>query len=102
MFSLFPRFARRLRITPSCTVNWGYINFTASPDIEPDNKKKVINLALDFEEDNQFTVHRIEFSGNTKTRDKVIRRELLTDEGGVFSSQIVGLQRFEDEPIGLF
>ena len=34
--------------------NYGYINFTASPDIEADNRKKLINLALDFEEDNQF------------------------------------------------
>ena len=82
--------------------NFGYINFTASPDIEPDNKKKVINLALDFEEDNQFTVHRIEFSGNTKTRDKVIRRELLIGRRRRFQLPVVGIQRFENEPIGLF
>jgi len=30
---------------------FGYINFTASPDPEPDNKRRIINLALDFEED---------------------------------------------------
>lgn len=65
---------------------FGYINFTANPDIEPDRKKRIINLALDFEEEKQFTVHRIEFTGNTKTRDKVIRRELLLDEGNIFSS----------------
>ena len=65
---------------------FGYINFTANPDIEPDNKKRVINLALEFEEDKQFFVHRIEFSGNTKTRDKVVRRELLVDEGSVFNT----------------
>ncbi|PYV10998.1 MAG: outer membrane protein assembly factor BamA [Acidobacteria bacterium] len=65
---------------------FGYINFAANPDIEPDNKKRVINLALDFEEDKQFFVHRIEFSGNTKTRDKVVRRELLVDEGSVFNT----------------
>src|SRR2546428_11434042 len=64
----------------------GYINFAANPDIEHDNKKRVINLALDFEEDKQFFVHRIEFSGNTKTRDKVVRRELLVDEGSVFNT----------------
>jgi outer membrane protein insertion porin family len=65
---------------------FGYINFTANPDIEPDRKKKIIDLTLDFDEEKQFTVHRIEFSGNTKTRDKVIRRELLLDEGNIFSS----------------
>ncbi len=82
--------------------NWGYINFTASPDIEPDNKKKVINLALDFEEDDQFRVHRIEFSGNTKTRDKVIRRELLLDEGGVFNSQMWEYSVLKMNQLGFF
>ena len=82
--------------------SWGYINFTADPDIEPDNRKKVINLALDFVEDYQYTVHRIEFSGNTKTRDKVIRRELLTDEGGVFNSQYWDLSVLKMNQLGFF
>jgi outer membrane protein insertion porin family len=66
---------------------FGYINFTPSPDLEPDPRRKLINLTLDFDQGSQFTVHRIEFSGNTKTRDKVIRRELLTTEGDVFNTQ---------------
>jgi len=81
---------------------YGYINFTASPDVEPDNRKKLINLTLDFEEDNQFRVHRIEFSGNTKTRDKVIRRELLLDEGGVFSSQLWDYSVLKMNQLGFF
>ncbi|MGO8789145.1 MAG: outer membrane protein assembly factor BamA [Terriglobia bacterium] len=81
---------------------FGYINFTADPDIEPDNRKKVINLALDFQEDNQFTVHRIDFSGNTKTRDKVIRRELLLDEGGIFSSQLWDYSVLKMNQLGFF
>ncbi len=81
---------------------YGYINFTATPDIEPDNKKKVINLALDFEEEKQYFVHRIEFSGNTKTRDKVIRRELLLDEGNVFSSELWDLSVLRVNQLGFF
>jgi outer membrane protein insertion porin family len=81
---------------------FGYINFTASPDIEPDNKRRVINLALDFEEDKQFIVHRIEFSGNTKTRDKVIRRELLVSEGEMFSSSFWDLSILRVNQLGFF
>jgi len=81
---------------------FGYINFTASPDIEPDNKRKLINLALDFEEDKQFIVHRIEFSGNTKTRDKVIRRELLVNEGDMFNSQWWDLSVLRINQLGFF
>ena len=81
---------------------YGYINFTATPDIEPDNKKQVINLALDFEEEKQYFVHRIEFSGNTKTRDKVIRRELLLDEGNVFSSEMWDMSVLRVNQLGFF
>jgi outer membrane protein insertion porin family len=81
---------------------FGYINFTASPDIEPDNKRRVINLALDFEEDKQFIVHRIEFSGNTKTRDKVIRRELLVSEGDMFNSSWWDLSVLRINQLGFF
>jgi outer membrane protein insertion porin family len=81
---------------------YGYINFTASPDIEPDPKKKIINLALDFEEEKQYFVHRIEFSGNTKTRDKVVRRELLVDEGNIFSSELWDLSVLRVNQLGFF
>jgi outer membrane protein insertion porin family len=81
---------------------FGYINFTASPDIEPDNKRRLINLALDFEEDKQFLIHRIEFSGNTKTRDKVIRRELLLSEGDMFNSSYWDLSILRVNQLGFF
>ena len=81
---------------------YGYINFTATPDIEPDNRRHLINLALDFEEEKQYFVHRIDFSGNTKTRDKVIRRELLLDEGNVFSSELWDLSVLRVNQLGFF
>jgi outer membrane protein insertion porin family len=81
---------------------FGYINFTATPDIEPDRKKHIINLALDFDEGHQFTVHRIEFSGNTKTRDKVIRREIMVNEGEVFNSHWWDLSILRLNQLGFF
>ncbi len=81
---------------------FGYINFTANPDIQPDRKKRLIDLALDFDEEKQFTVHRIEFSGNTKTRDKVIRRELLLDEGNIFSAALWDYSVLRINQLGFF
>lgn len=81
---------------------FGYINFTAQPDIEPDRKKHIINLALDFDEGRQFTVHRIEFEGNTKTRDKVIRREILVNEGDIFNSHWWDLSVLRVNQLGFF
>ena len=40
------------------------------------------------DEGKQFFVRRIEFTGNTTTRDRVIRRQLLIDEGDVYNSTL--------------
>jgi outer membrane protein insertion porin family len=67
---------------------YGYIDFNPTPDFDIDDTKKLINLALEFDQQKQYYVRRIEFSGNTTTRDKVIRRELLLDEGQVFNNHL--------------
>jgi outer membrane protein insertion porin family len=67
---------------------FGYIDFVAQPLTDVDDAKKVVNLTLEFDQQKQFFIRRIEFTGNTTTRDKVIRRELLLDEGQVFNNRL--------------
>ncbi|HEY3928485.1 MAG TPA: outer membrane protein assembly factor BamA [Candidatus Koribacter sp.] len=67
---------------------YGYINFTGVPDTQFDDKNKTITLKIDIDEGKQFFVRRIEFQGNTTTRDKVIRRELVLQEGQVYNSKL--------------
>jgi outer membrane protein insertion porin family len=67
---------------------YGFIDFTPEPDTEVDDVNKVINLTLRFDEQKQYYVHRIDFVGNTTTRDKVIRRELMIDEGQLFNKRL--------------
>ena len=66
---------------------YGYIDFTATPQIDVHDDTKTIDLTFDFDEQKQFFVRRIDFSGNTTTRDKVIRRELLLNEGDIFNNR---------------
>jgi outer membrane protein insertion porin family len=66
--------------------NFGFINMSYIPEQTFDAKNKTMDLILTFEPDKQFYVNRIDFEGNTKTRDRVIRRELLLEEGRTFSS----------------
>jgi outer membrane protein insertion porin family len=66
----------------------GYINFGAVPTPRYDEQKKTVSWNVDIDEGKQFFVSRIEFQGNTITRDRVIRRELLLDEGSVYNSQL--------------
>ncbi|HXJ45155.1 MAG TPA: outer membrane protein assembly factor BamA [Candidatus Dormibacteraeota bacterium] len=66
---------------------FGFIDFTAEPEFDIDDTKKIINVTLRFDEQKQYYVRRIDFTGNTTTRDKVIRRELLLDEGSLFDKR---------------
>src|SRR5208283_5308686 len=66
----------------------GYINFGAIPKLTSDEQKKTVSLNIDIDEGKQFFVSRIEFQGNTVTRDRVIRRDLMLDEGSVYNSQL--------------
>jgi outer membrane protein insertion porin family len=66
---------------------YGFIDFTAEPEFDINDDTKRINLTLKFDEQKQYYVRRIDFSGNTTTRDKVIRRELLLDEGQLFNKR---------------
>jgi outer membrane protein insertion porin family len=66
----------------------GYINFGAIPKPSYDEAKKTVSWDIDIDEGKPFYVSRIEFTGNTITRDRVIRRELMLDEGQVYNSQL--------------
>ncbi|HEY4009888.1 MAG TPA: outer membrane protein assembly factor BamA [Acidobacteriaceae bacterium] len=69
----------------------GYIKFIGTPTPRFDDAKHLIYLDIDCDEGKQFYISRIEFTGNTITRDKVVRRELLIEEGQVYNSQLVDL-----------
>jgi outer membrane protein insertion porin family len=81
---------------------YGYIDFVAEPVTEIDDAKKVVNLTMEFTQDKQYFVRRIEFSGNTTTRDKVIRREVLLDEGQVYNNRLWELSILRLNQLGYF
>ena len=80
----------------------GYINFTSVPDTKFDDEKKIVNLEIDVDEGKQFYVRRIEFQGNTTTRDKVIRREIALEEGQVYNSRYWELSLLRLNQLGYF
>ncbi|MGA7287968.1 MAG: outer membrane protein assembly factor BamA, partial [Terriglobales bacterium] len=80
----------------------GYINFTSVPDTKFDDAKKIVNLEIDVDEGKQFYVRRIEFQGNTTTRDKVIRREIALEEGQIYNSHYWELSLLRLNQLGYF
>jgi outer membrane protein insertion porin family len=81
---------------------FGYIDFTTEPNFDVHDETKTVNLVLVFDQQKQYFVRRIEFSGNTTTRDKVIRRELLLDEGQVFNDRLWELSLLRLNQLGYF
>lgn len=80
----------------------GYINFTSVPETRFDDDKKLIFLDIDVDEGKQFYVRRIEFQGNTTTRDKVIRREIALEEGNIYNSRLWELSLLRLNQLGYF
>lgn len=81
---------------------FGYIDFVAEPSFEPVPDSDKIDLTLTFDEGKQFFVRRIDFSGNTTTRDKVIRRQLLIDEGDIYNTRLWKLSILRLNQLGYF
>ncbi len=82
--------------------NFGYIDFVPSPDPQTVSGKNQVDLTVDVDEGHQFFVRRIDFQGNTTTRDKVIRRELQVLEGDLYSQQLLDASIMRLNQLGYF
>lgn len=80
---------------------FGYIDMVPEPSFDPQPDGKM-EMTLSVEEGKQFFVRRIDFAGNTTTRDKVIRRELLIDEGDMFNTRFWDLSILRLNQLGYF
>ena len=67
--------------------NTGYIFADIRQEVvERDREELIADVVVNVAERDQFRAGRIEFQGNTRTRDRVLRRELRLQEGMVFNS----------------
>jgi outer membrane protein insertion porin family len=81
---------------------YGYIDFVPDPVPEPVTGTDQIDVTFNVDEGKQFFIRRIDFTGNTTTRDKVIRRELLVDEGELFNSKMWEMSVLRLNQLGYF
>ncbi len=63
----------------------GYANVEAEPETELDPVHEQVDIIVPIKRGPPVYIERIEIKGNTKTRDKVIRREMEIEEGQLFS-----------------
>ncbi len=83
----------------------GYIN--ASAELEPKFTDKTdeegeVEFTIKVDEGKQYTLRRLEFIGNTNTRDRVMRREVVINEGDPYSRRYWDLSILRLNQLGLF
>jgi len=65
--------------------NQGYAYAEINPETTIDNKTLLVHITYDVEKKKRVSFEKIQIVGNSKTRDKVIRREFRVAEGELYS-----------------
>jgi len=76
--------------------NQGFVQYDAEfiPDFKdnPSNPNEgIVDVTISITEGKQFTLRRLEFTGNTFTRDRVMRREFLLNEGDIYNQRYLDI-----------
>lgn len=79
---------------------YAFANVNAVPDI--DEETKTISLTFFVDSGRRVYVRRINITGNTETRDDVLRREIRQMEGGWLSTPLVNRSKVRLQKLGFF
>ena len=85
----------------------GFIQYSAEPEPtykdNPQNPEEgIVDFAITIIEGRQYTLRRLEFLGNTFTRDNVLRREVLINEGDIYSQSAFEYSVLRMNQLGYF
>ncbi len=81
-------------------VGYAFVNIEPETEIEPE--KKTVDITYRIDQGPQVTIDKILITGNTKTRDKVVRRELKVEEQQQFSGTKLKKSRDALNRLGFF
>lgn len=79
---------------------YAFANVNAAPEINKEKRKVAFTIFID--PGKRVYVHRINVTGNTKTRDEVIRREIRQMEGGWYDADKVTTSKQRIDRLGFF
>ena len=82
--------------------NEAYAFANINPNIKKDEEQKIIHVEYDIEKGDKFKINLINIKGNTRTRDKVIRREILINEDDYYSSSKIDASKSRINRRGFF
>ena len=80
----------------------GYAYANINPRTAVHQDTRLVDLSFDVQKGQKVYIEKIEISGNTKTRDKVIRREMRVYEGELFSGTGIKISKQRVQALGFF
>ena len=80
----------------------GYANVEAEPETQLDPVHEQVDIIVPIKRGPPVYIERIEVKGNTKTRDKVVRREIVIQEGDLFSETGMEVSKRRITALGYF
>jgi len=82
--------------------DYGYIFAHVEPSVQPNEDDKTVSLSFFSELGDQVYLNKINIRGNTKTRDKIIRRKIIIDEGELLTQNRMNLSKRNVASLGYF
>jgi outer membrane protein insertion porin family len=82
--------------------DYGYIFAHIEPSIQPNEDTKTVSISFFSELGDQVYLNKINIRGNNKTRDKIIRRKIVLDEGDLLTQQKMNYSKRNVASLGYF
>ena len=80
----------------------GFPTVNVTPSIKRNSAKNTVGVAFNITEGEKIYISKIVISGNTKTRDHVIRREIVLQEGDAYNQSFVKMSEGKLRELGFF
>ncbi|WP_446007987.1 outer membrane protein assembly factor BamA [Candidatus Electrothrix sp.] len=80
----------------------GYAFADIRPQVEKSETGKRVNITFQIDQGELVSFNRVKIQGNTRTRDNVIRRDLVVEEGGIYDSKAIRTSTNRLQRLGYF
>jgi outer membrane protein insertion porin family len=81
---------------------YGFIDAYISPQVIPDTTTNTISITFHVDKGTKWKLNRVIISGNEMTRDNVIRRQIVLDEGKLITSAAMDISKRNVEHLSYF
>ncbi len=81
---------------------FGYIFADIEPSINVDEETKTVSVSFSFDLKDKVYLNRLSIKGNKKARDKIIRRQVLLDEGDLITNKKMDQSKDRVKMMGYF